>query len=373
MAGIYLHIPFCKTICSYCDFYKSPQFSKKQELLASMCKELIVRKDFLENRPVETIYFGGGTPSTLSIDELRTLLQTIKCHFQIEKDAEITLEANPDDLNLEYLTHLRAMGINRLSIGIQSFNDEELVFLNRRHNSTQALDSVRWAKEAGFSNLSLDLIYGLPNSTPETLARSLELLCQQDVPHISAYHLTIEQGTPFYQMKKKGRLKEVTDLSSLSQYQQTVNTLTKAGYEQYEVSSYAKNGLVSKHNSHYWKQKAYLGIGPSAHSYNLTHRQWNIAKMQEYIKRIEENKQAYEEETLSKNDQFNDYLMLGLRTRWGIDLNEVTTLFGATYRQHCSTYLQKHADSFCIKDTNIRLTTEAFFKSDAIIADIFVV
>jgi len=318
MAGIYIHIPFCRKRCHYCDFYKSTDFSKKVRLLSGLKKELISRSLELASEEINTIYLGGGTHSVLLLDELKDLLNTIHLNYQVSGEAEITMEANPDDLSQALLSAFRQVGFNRLSMGIQSFSEADLKLMNRRHSVLQAIQSVKWAKNAGFSNISIDLIYGLPNQTLEEWERNVRIAVQLDVQHISAYNLTYHEGTIFYDQLKKGILKELPDELSLQQFEILIRILKDAGFEHYEISNFCKPGLYSKHNSSYWKSKKYVGIGPSAHSFDLQTRRWNVSSIPKYLQGIDNNEPYSESEILTEQDRYNDYIITGLRTIWGV-------------------------------------------------------
>ena len=287
MAGIYIHIPFCRKQCSYCDFHKSIFLKNKKTLLQSLIRELEHKADYVEGEVIETIYFGGGTPSVLSIDEINLLLSTILSSFEVKSIPEITFEANPDDLNEEYLEQLhKKTVINRLSIGIQSFINRDLKLLNRRHDSEKAMNSVLDAIKTGFSNLSIDLIYAIPGMSLNEWIFNLNTAFSLNIHHLSAYHLTYEPGTSLYQKLQKKEIFQVTEEQSIEQYKKLLELAEMADYEQYEISNFSLRGYISQHNSNYWKGKKYIGIGPSAHSYNLRSRQWNISDNIEYINRI---------------------------------------------------------------------------------------
>lgn len=372
MAGIYIHIPFCRKVCGYCDFFKNVSLQHKDVLLNSMTQELFLRKNYL-TEPIKTIYFGGGTPSILKIEEIEKILCAIYANFEVSESIEFTLEANPDDLTQTYLEGLKSIGVNRLSIGIQSFDDKVLSFMNRRHTAQEAINCVKKATATGFENLSLDIIYGIPNTDTEYLQRNLQQLCALQPSHISAYHLTIEQGTPFEHLKKKGKLKEVADENSESQYNFLVNYLKKEGYEQYEISNFCKSGKISQHNSSYWKQTPYLGIGPSAHSYNQIARHWNISNLKKYIASLEQGEIPMESEVLSIEDKYNDYIMVRLRTKWGIDLEYIREKFGEYYVKNTEQVINEDSTFFDIKFPFIRLKSEVFLRSDYLIAKFFVI
>lgn len=372
MAGIYLHIPFCRKICGYCDFFKNASLRHKADLLKAMQKEILLQKEYL-NEAVETVYFGGGTPSVLEKDEIAQLLATIGQNFTLTKHPEITFEANPDDLTVSYLKNLKELGINRLSIGIQSFDDIVLQFMNRRHSAQEAIHCVQTARTVGFENLSLDIIYGVPNTNLPYLEKNLQQLCSLKPVHISAYHLTIEQGTPFAHLKKKGKLKEIADKNSQEQYDFLVQYLQEQGYEQYEISNFCKDGTISQHNTNYWTQRPYLGIGPSAHSYDKASRHWNVSNLKKYITTIEQGKLPSEQEILSKEEQFNDYIMVRLRTKWGIDMDYIQKKFGEKFRENILQIVAQHKQDFVIQLPHIYLKPKAFLRSDYLIAKFFVI
>ncbi len=319
MAGIYIHVPFCHKKCFYCDFYKTTTLESKPQFLNALFKELSIRKSFLGNETIKTIYFGGGTPSVLTSLELTTIITRIYELFDIEKTVEITIEANPDDLSKEYLKMLADTPVNRLSIGIQSFFDDDLQQMGRRHNSRQAIHCVSDAYNSGFENLSIDLIYGLPNLTTEKWAQNLKQVFQLPVKHLSAYHLTYHEGTHFFELKKRGFLSEIPEKESIIQFQMLLNETKKHGFEQYEISNFAKDKLYSEHNMSYWFNQKYLGLGPSAHSYDIDSRQWNVSSLKKYMDGVNSGKAVYTTETLSDKNKYNEYIITRLRTMWGIE------------------------------------------------------
>ena len=321
MAGIYIHVPFCKRRCGYCNFYSTTRLELKTSYLQALKKELDGRHHYLNGEPVQTIYFGGGTPSLLQPSEIQQIIGTIKQLFAVDADAEITLEANPDDLTPTYIGQLAETDVNRLSIGIQSFDDAMLALMNRRHTAQQAIDAVRNCQQAGFSNISVDLIYGLPRMTAGDWRRQLDNVARLNVQHLSAYHLSYEEGTAFGLKLKRGQLAEVSEDESLEQFEILTNWAPTAGFEHYEISNFAKPGFRSRHNSSYWDRTIYLGAGPAAHSYNRTTRSWNTANTAEYIKGISSDCCVSEEEQLSATDIFNDYVITALRTSSGIDMD----------------------------------------------------
>lgn len=375
MAGIYIHIPFCRKRCHYCDFYKTTDFGHKFRLLKALNKELEIRAYELESDEINTIYLGGGTPSVLQVDELDELLKVIRQYYQVAPDAEITMEANPDDLKLPKLTALRQLGYNRLSMGVQSFSESDLKLMNRRHVVSQAVDSVKWAKAAGFSNISIDLIYGLPNQTLEEWEQNVLKALELDVQHISAYNLTYHEGTVFYDQLKKGHLKELPDELSVQQFEILRKILIEAGFEHYEISNFCKPGYYSKHNSSYWKSKKYLGIGPSAHSFDLSSRRWNVSSMSKYLEGLENNKPYSESEILSEQDRYNDYIITGMRTIWGVSEDYIQTGFSPQYYNHFLKTKQSYFKSGHLLNVggNVGLSPEGLFISDKIMSDFMVV
>ncbi|HEY3371211.1 MAG TPA: radical SAM family heme chaperone HemW [Prolixibacteraceae bacterium] len=375
MAGIYLHIPFCRKRCHYCDFFKSTDLSQKARLLEGLKSELQSRASELESEEINTIYFGGGTPSVLLIDELKDLLNIIGELYQVAENAEITLEANPDDLTQAILSGLRQIGFNRLSMGVQSFSEADLKLMNRRHGVMQAVQSVKWAKKAGFSNISIDLIYGLPNQSLEEWERNVRIAVELDVEHISAYNLTYHEGTVFYEQLKKGILKELPDELSLQQFELLNLLLQEAGFEHYEISNFCKPGLYSQHNSSYWNSKKYLGIGPSAHSYDLVSRRWNVSSISKYLDGLENGQPYFEAEILTLQDRYNDFIITGLRTIWGVSEELIQSSFPPGYFTHFQTFKEKYQRSGHLLCTSgkVCISPEGLFISDKIMADFMIV
>ncbi|HZL11122.1 MAG TPA: radical SAM family heme chaperone HemW [Prolixibacteraceae bacterium] len=375
MAGIYIHIPFCRKRCHYCDFFKSTDFSQKVRLLAGLKKELVSRASELTSEEINTIYLGGGTPSVLMIDELKELLDIIRQNYQVSPEAEITMEANPDDLSQAILSAIREIGFNRLSMGVQSFSEADLKLMNRRHGVMQAVQSVKWAKKAGFSNISIDLIYGLPNQNLEVWERNVRIAVELDVQHISAYNLTYHEGTVFYDQLKKGILKELPDELSLQQFELLIKILKEAGFEHYEISNFCKPGLYSQHNSSYWKNKKYLGIGPSAHSFDFQSRRWNVSSIPKYLQGLENGETYSETEILTEQDRYNDYLITSLRTIWGISEVFIQTEFPEKYFIQFQKIKEKYLQSGHLVSTPeiVTLSPEGLFISDQIMADFMVV
>jgi oxygen-independent coproporphyrinogen-3 oxidase len=327
MAGIYVHIPFCKKLCSYCDFYHIISKEDHSDYINALLKEAEIRKNYLGAEPVSTIYFGGGTPSILTPAETGKVIDQLKKNFNIESDNEITVEINPDDITAGYLKELKDLGINRISLGIQSWNDEDLKMLNRRHSSAQAKVALDMTFDAGFINVTIDLIYGIPGMSNEKWASNLDKALSSKITHLSAYHLTIEPGTVFGKMKEKGLLQEIDEEESTSQFNTLIEKTESAGLIQYEISNFGKQGFFSAHNTNYWKQVPYLGLGPSAHSFNRYSRQWNIRDVKKYIKYVNNNREFSEREELDLKTRFNEYVMTSLRTMWGMDLEYVERTF----------------------------------------------
>ena len=373
MSGIYIHIPFCKKICYYCDFHFSLNLSQKEQFIAALFKEIALQKEYLSVKNIETIYFGGGTPSVLSAQEINQIFEEIEKHFDLSNVGEITLEANPDDLSLDYLQALKQTKINRLSIGIQSFFDEDLLLMNRRHSANDAFRCVENAKKAGFENITIDLMYGLPNLSLERWKENINHALSLQVPHISAYHLSIEKQTAFNKFHNDGKfMLPSEDLSEL-QYTTLVEILKEQGFIHYEISNFAREGFLAVHNSSYWKQKTYLGLGPSAHSYNGTSRQWNISNNLKYISSLQNNELLIEKEILTDIDSCNEYVMTSLRTMWGIDLQYFEKHFShfkPMLMQNAQTYVA--AGKINITNNFITIDESGTFISDKIIADLFI-
>jgi len=375
MAGIYFHIPFCKQACHYCDFHFSTNTQTRNELLRCMADEVRFQKEYLGQDQIRTIYFGGGTPSLLTSTEINILLQPVHDLFIVDKDAEITLEANPDDLTFEKLLEFKAQGINRLSIGIQSFQDKVLKFLNRAHDSVASIDAVKCAREAGFNNISIDLIYAIPGQTDDEWMANIRQALALQPEHISAYSLTIEEKTAFGRWSAHGKLKAVDDDLAAKQLEILVEELEKSGFEQYEISNFSKPGYQSKHNSSYWKQQQYLGIGPSAHSYNHTSRQYNISNNHIYTRSLQEGKIPFEIELLSSEDHVNEYLLTTLRTQWGSNLEKLKEEYGYDILESHSEMIRELISRklASIENNFLILTRSGRLLADKIIADLFLV
>jgi len=375
MAGIYIHIPFCRQKCNYCDFYKTVNTSLISKFLDALTKELHERKNYINSMPVETIYFGGGTPSVLKEKELDEILTLIHKEFVITNNSEITLEANPDDLSEDYLKQIYRSGINRLSIGIQSFKDEYLKKMNRRHNAKQAIKSVENAVKTGINNISTDLIYGLPGLKNKDWQYSLDQVFKLPVLHLSAYHLTYHEGTAFYSRLKKGSLKELDEEDSISQFETLVETTQQNGFEQYEISNFAKNKQYSKHNTAYWLGKKYLGLGPSSHSFNGTSRRWNISHVETYIKAFDQNISWFEDEVLTENEKYNEYILTRIRTIWGVSKDEIESNYGEEKVSYFLSNVQKYLISKQViqKDDVFTLSKKGMFVSDEIMTDLMII
>lgn len=369
MAGIYIHIPFCKKRCTYCDFYTEVAPKLIPTLVDSIVKELYIRKDYLQNEPIHTIYFGGGTPSILSKAQFLKIFETIYSIYSVNKDAEITFEANPDDLTMEFINSIRTLAFNRISIGIQSFDDEDLKMINRRHSAKQAIEAVKNSQNVGFNNISIDLIYGLPFQTLEKWEKQLNTALNLQIQHVSAYGLTYEEGTELWKQRENGKVKSVDDETMNEMYLLLVKKMKENGFEAYEISNFATQGFRSNHNSSYWKQDSYLGIGPSAHSYDLGSRQWNVASITEYILAIENNTGFFEREELTLFDRYNDYVMVSLRTSEGINLTFLEQKFGSELAMYCFENIKPYIESNKVShsDNKLRLNLEGIMISNQIL------
>ncbi|MDM1348578.1 radical SAM family heme chaperone HemW [Myroides marinus] len=372
MAGIYIHIPFCKQACHYCDFHFSTSLKKKEEMLDSIKRELFLRKDELEGEIIETIYFGGGTPSILEVDEINAMIQSVYDLFEVIDTPEITLEANPDDLDSATLHKLAESRVNRLSIGIQSFEEADLKMMNRAHNSTEAIQCLEIATTL-FDNISIDLIYGIPNMSNERWLSNVQRILDLGIPHISCYALTVEERTALNKLIKKGVIPSPEEEVAHQHFMLLIETLRANGYIHYELSNFAKPGYYSKNNSAYWLGKKYLGIGPSAHSFDGVHRSWNIANNSLYIKDIAEDKLPLEIEELSLTDRYNEYIMTGLRTIWGVDLNRVKREFGEIYYDYLARLSSSFIEEELMKKESdiLTITDKGKFLSDGIASDLF--
>ncbi|WP_291116572.1 radical SAM family heme chaperone HemW [Flavobacterium sp. UBA6135] len=372
MSGIYIHIPFCKQACHYCDFHFSTSMKKKDEMVLALAKEIQLRKEEFKNDIVETIYFGGGTPSVLAIEDLRLLIDEVYTNYNVIENPEITIEANPDDLSNNRIIELSNNRINRLSIGIQSFFEEDLKMMNRAHNAEEAKKCLEEATQH-FDNISLDLIYGIPGMSNEKWIQNIETALSFGIPHISSYALTVEPKTALHSFIQKGIILPPEDEVAQEHFEILVEKLEEAGFIHYELSNFGKENYFSKNNSSYWLGKKYIGIGPSAHSYDGEKRGWNVSNNTLYIKSIQDGKLPFETEILSKTDRYNEYVMTGLRTIWGISLDRIQTEFGQTYLDYLNQQAAKYIeDHLLFVDENIlRTTRNGKFLSDGIASDLF--
>ena len=399
MAGIYIHVPFCQSRCAYCDFYSTTLLTHREAYVDTLCRELAQRLPELKGEPIKTIYFGGGTPSTLTIDELRRILENIfhlstfnactsernasllaisqraqpsinEVNFQLE---EITLEANPDDLTEEYVEGLRTLPVNRVSLGIQSFHDRTLRLVGRRHTAQEAIDAVHRLQQAGITNISIDLIYGLPGETYDDWAYSLEQALALGVKHISAYHLTYEEGTRLWRMQEQGLVAPIDEEQSIRSFELLREKLLAAGYEHYEISNFALPDYHSRHNSSYWQGIKYIGIGPGAHSYDGHNRRWNLSSLTDYIATPQGEDVPREVEHLTTDEQYDERIITELRTARGIDLTQLKADFGESYHTHCLRcafpYIER-GQLTRTEDNHLRLTPESIFISDAVMRDL---
>jgi oxygen-independent coproporphyrinogen-3 oxidase len=375
MAGIYLHIPFCRQACTYCNFHFSTSLKQKDALLDALLKEIVLQKDWLEGQPVETIYFGGGTPSLLSADELARLFDAIFTAFKIDSLKECTLEANPDDLSISYLRSLRHTPVDRLSVGIQSFHEVDLRYMNRAHTAQQSDYALKAAQDLGFTNLTIDLIYGTPGLSDQAWLDNISRMAALEIPHFSAYALTVEEGTALqYAIAKKGAM-PVDAAQSAAQAELLMEEAQRFGYEQYEISNFAKPGCFAVHNTSYWQGKPYLGMGPSAHSFDGKNtRQWNVANNSLYIQSVlRDNRVPFEQEVLTASQRLNEYIMTSLRTMWGCDLEKVESEWGTEVRKTIENSVQKFLESESVKlqEETLILTNKGKLFADGIASDLF--
>ncbi|MBU2900260.1 radical SAM family heme chaperone HemW [Maribacter dokdonensis] len=372
--GIYIHIPFCKQACHYCDFHFSTTMGKKEEMVKALCKELELRKAEFLGEQVATIYFGGGTPSVLETEEIEQLITVVREYYDVVDNPEITLEANPDDLSEEKILQLVASPINRLSIGIQSFFEEDLKLMNRAHNALEAEKCLQLASEH-FDNISIDLIYGMPNMTLDRWKQNIDKALGFGIPHISSYALTVEPKTALAKFVEDGLITPATDEETQEHFNVLNETLLSEGFDCYEISNFGKPGYYSQNNSAYWQQKKYIGVGPSAHSFDGVQRGWNINNNPKYIKSIAQNIVPMEVEVLSSTDKYNEYVMTGLRTIWGVSLSRISTEFGPKYKE----YVLLQADKFIeehllfVDGDILKTTKKGMFLADGIAADLFMV
>lgn len=373
MAGIYIHIPFCKRKCHYCNFYSLANQKNKAEFHQALLKEIALQKDYLQAEKIETIYFGGGTPSLLSAKEIDEIINQIHKYFKLDSRAEIDLEANPDDINSEILSDYRKLGINRLSIGTQSFDNEILKKLNRIHTAQQAIEAVHLAQAQGFDNISIDLIYGIPGLSNKLWEESIAQAISMQIPHLSAYHLTVEPKTALDILIKKNKYPKPIDEEGVNHALILMEAMQKQGYEHYEISNFALPGQYSVHNTNYWRQKPYLGLGPSAHSFDLKSRQWNIASTNKYIEALDSGKLDFERETITPTDQYNEFVMLALRTQWGVNKNELESKFGSQRLMYFENQIQKYIlqEKVIYQDSVYRLSNQGKLFADGIAGDLF--
>lgn len=373
---IYLHIPFCKQKCSYCNFHFSTSFSLKDEMLSAIKKEIQLRHNELENKTLKSLYFGGGTPSVLSVDEIKSLIDEIQKYFSFDENIEITLESNPDDLNKNFLKELSQTEINRLSIGTQSFYDEDLKLMNRAHNASEAESSIKRAQDFGLVNISIDLIYGSPTSNFEIWKENLSKTIDLQVPHVSSYALTVEPKTALEKWIENGKVSSPEETEQNQEFYYMKDFLKDIGFDHYEISNFGKPGFHSKHNSAYWKSEPYLGIGPSAHSYNgHLERSWNIANNPIYIKNLNQNILPKEKEILTEKDRFNEMIMIGLRTIWGLDLNRINQNFSSEVIDYLNQEIKSKLESGILEIENnyLKIPEKHWFLADGIASDLFIV
>ncbi|MCS3052226.1 radical SAM family heme chaperone HemW [Parabacteroides johnsonii] len=372
MAGLYIHIPFCAKRCLYCDFFSNTDMKFKEPYVSAVIREMQLRQEYIGGEPLDTIYFGGGTPSQLQQADFERIFKAIDCLFNISSCKEITLEANPDDITPEYVASLRNLPFNRVSMGVQSFKEKDLHFLNRRHDREQALRAVGLCKENGIQNISIDLIYGLPGQTLEEWQENLDDAIHLEIPHISAYHLIYEEGTALYKLMEAGKVAPIEEELSVTLFSTLINRLAEAGYLHYEISNFALPGYFSQHNSSYWTGKKYIGIGPSAHSYDGESRQWNISSLPHYLEGIRTGIPNIEIEKLDINTKYNDFIITGLRTMWGIRTANIREQFGeekqAYLERQAATYL--HQGLLIYENDTLTLSKEGIFISDGIMSDL---
>ena len=375
MAGIYIHIPFCKKKCNYCNFFSVASLKNKNAFLESLKIEIETQKDYLKNDKINTIYFGGGTPSLLSVSEISVIIEQLHKFYNIINNPEITLESNPDDLSKQKINELKQTPVNRLSVGIQSFFQEDLNYLDRTHDTAQAENALKYLQDSGFDNLTIDLIYGIPTSTNKMWEQNLEKFFSFRIPHLSAYSLTVEQKTILYHQIKKQKLRQPEENKSIEQYKILLDRSKKYNFINYEISNFAKEGYFSKHNSNYWLGKNYLGLGPSAHSFNGISRQWNISNITKYIDLINNNNNIFEKEILAKDQQYNEYVLTALRTIWGCDSDYIKNKFGQNYYEFFIKSSEKYlTKKMMIKNENsFVLSEDGKLFADGIAAELFYV
>ncbi len=373
MAGIYIHIPFCSSRCIYCDFFSSVDSSRRGAYVDALCRELSMRCDELRGEVVTTVYFGGGTPSTLTPTEREKIFVTLSTMVDWSACTEVTFEANPDDVTDEFLRSLRDTPVNRLSMGVQSFDDGDLKFLRRRHTARSAVEAVERCRRAGYENLSIDLIYGLPNQSLSRWDDNLQQAVALQVPHLSAYNLIYEEGTALWRMRERGEVAECDDETSLRMFEMLMDALAAQGYEHYEISNFALPGQYARHNTSYWQGVPYLGVGASAHSYDGRVRRINPSSLSQYIGAIEQGETAFEEEIETRDSLYNERILTSLRTRWGLDIKQLKTDFGEERTRYCLEQAQPHLRGGRLELTGdtLRITRQGIFTSDDIMSDLF--
>jgi oxygen-independent coproporphyrinogen-3 oxidase len=374
MSGIYIHIPFCKKACHYCNFHFSTQTQYLDSFVEALIQEMHLQKNYL-NSPIETLYFGGGTPSLLNSKQLAQIVNEINTHFTLSHNFEFTLEANPDDINEHNTKDWKNIGVNRLSIGIQSFQPKALSWMNRAHTAIQSHQAIKHVQAAGIHNISTDLIYGTPHLSDEDLLNDIGILTKYGIPHISCYALTVEEKTALHDMILRKKIENVDTEKQARHFEMIVSELDKLGFEHYEISNFAKTAFRSKHNSNYWKGIPYLGLGPSAHSYNQSSRQWNVANNQLYIQSIQRNQVPFELENLDLATRFNEYMMISLRLLEGVDWKTIETSFGPAFIEHTKTVLATHIneEKIITNQHGFAIAKQARFLADGIASDYFIV
>jgi oxygen-independent coproporphyrinogen III oxidase len=373
MAGLYVHIPFCRQKCHYCNFFSLATLKYRDQIFDTLLQEMQIQSNYLHGEKLETIYIGGGTPSLFDPQQIEELIRNASVVLGMAGDPEITIEANPDDMTPQWLEKLACTSVNRLSIGVQSFHDEDLNYLNRVHSGSEALQVVKRSKQFGFDNLSIDLIYGIPTLTGARWEENLQIAINMDIPHISAYALTVEPGTALDHFIRKGKVRPVDDDTSFDHFSKLVQHLTHNGFEHYEISNFAKPGKYARHNTSYWLGAKYLGVGPSAHSYDHASRQWNVANIKTYLQGIGSGKPDFEKETLTEKQKINEYIMTSLRTMWGLDLRKIENEFGVAVAGRLSENASQLIKSgrLLMKRNCLYLTEKGKFFADGIASDMF--
>ena len=374
MAGLYIHIPFCSSRCVYCGFYSTTGLALRERYTNAVCKEIETRGERVrkeEGEKVSTIYLGGGTPSQLTIEQLKRIFESTYIYNKVENEAEVTIEMNPDDVTADLATALKALPVNRISMGAQAFSDERLRFLHRRHNASQVKEAVKTLRQAGFQNISIDLMYGFPNQTLDEWKADIDKALALNVEHISTYCLMYEEGTPLYRLLEQGKVTEIDEELEREMYYTLIERLESAGYEHYEISNFARPGYRSHHNSSYWQGIPYIGIGAAAHSFDLKTRSWNVADIQQYIAGMEQGQRIYEEETLDEDTRYNDTITVALRTCEGLDLDTLSN----KHRTYCLTNAMRHVEAGLLKLTGnkLSLTKNGLFVSDMIMSDLMLI